>query len=355
MASESNTIRIGNTQTSTFLPGCLEINNPSNNQQALYVATTGTGKTGFLEINNPSNSSDALVVKTNGNGSAGLFYCTKTTTNDVTLYAENSGIANAGYFKTTNASNNAATLAVETNGLNNAGYFKTTYSGTGNPNPTVSIENSTKANSLNIKSTNTSSAYPAVWVEHNGKQPAAFIYGNNPSTSSDNQDAAIYAKSNCYYFTIFADCQESKQTDGISALVYSSTNYGLSSNGLKTAIVETSDGARALYCEESAEVYFSDYGSGKLLGNEVTVQIDKTFIETVNLSTKYFVFLQSEGPGVLYVTEQDSKCFKVKLVSGEPNISFSYRIVAKRLDCESIRLERFPKYDNYFKTAIKDK
>ena len=53
--------------------------------------------------------------------------------------------------------------------------------------------------------------------------------------------------------------------------------------GSKNAVVETSSGARALYTEESSEVWFTDYGFGQIEDGRKRVVLDRTFGETVAL------------------------------------------------------------------------
>jgi hypothetical protein len=70
--------------------------------------------------------------------------------------------------------------------------------------------------------------------------------------------------------------------------------------------VHTPAGANALYTEESTEVWFTDYGFGKL------------------------------------AAERTPLGFTVALKDGDPNAEFSYRVVAKRLGFEEKRLEPAP-------------
>ena len=114
--------------------------------------------------------------------------------------------------------------------------------------------------------------------------------------------------------------------------------------GSKNAAVPTSDGDRLLYSEESTEVWFSDYGFGQLQDGQVTIQIDPIFIETVNLDEPYHVFLQAYGDAQLYVTELGTRTFQVVAMAGsvDNSVSFSYRLVGKRLGFENARLELAP-------------
>lgn len=122
---------------------------------------------------------------------------------------------------------------------------------------------------------------------------------------------------------------------------------GLSvSGGTKNAVVRTDDGSRLLYTEESTEVWFTDYGFGKLQNGVAVITIDPLFVQTVNLQEPYHVFVQPYGDASLYVTNRTPTGFEVRLHDGDPNVEFSYRIVAKRLGYENARLERAPWADN---------
>jgi hypothetical protein len=112
--------------------------------------------------------------------------------------------------------------------------------------------------------------------------------------------------------------------------------------GSKSAAVTTSDGDRMLYCEEASEVWFSDYGFGKLNGGVAQVPMDPVFAQTVNLSEPYHVFLQAYGAAELYVSSRSADGFEVRLGDGDPSVEFSYRIVAKRIGFEKDRLARAP-------------
>jgi hypothetical protein len=109
--------------------------------------------------------------------------------------------------------------------------------------------------------------------------------------------------------------------------------------GTKSAAVPTSRGTRALYAEEASEVYFTDYGFGKLENGRVFIPIDPLFAETVNLKLDYFVFLQPYAKAEVYVSKTTAAGFEVSLSAGDPEAKFAYRLVAKRKGFETARLE----------------
>jgi len=118
-----------------------------------------------------------------------------------------------------------------------------------------------------------------------------------------------------------------------------------SCTGGKSAVVETANhGRRLLYAVESPEVWFEDFGSASLTDGEARVTIEPIFAQTVNLEEEYHVFVTPvcQEPVLLFVTEKDATGFTVRGVTleGRPSgCSFDYRIVAKRLGYEDLRLE----------------
>ncbi len=116
-------------------------------------------------------------------------------------------------------------------------------------------------------------------------------------------------------------------------------------SGTKSAMVQTANhGQRLLYAIESPNVWFEDFGQASLLNGETTVTFESTFTEAVNLQADYHVFLTpvSQNPVLLFVTAKNATNFTVRGVTldGTPaQGSFDYRIVAKRLGYENVRME----------------
>lgn len=109
--------------------------------------------------------------------------------------------------------------------------------------------------------------------------------------------------------------------------------------GVMNAIVRTSRGDTEIYSEESAEVWFTDYGAARLADGQAWVRIDPLFAETVSLDPEYHVFVQGYAPGSFYVAERTTRGFRVRIQGGAPDARFSYRIVAKRKGFEARRLD----------------
>lgn len=108
--------------------------------------------------------------------------------------------------------------------------------------------------------------------------------------------------------------------------------------GTKNAIVPTSNGMAAINAYETAEYYFGDIGKAKTDKNgQVLIQLDPLFLETVNTSIPYHVFVSPYENANVWVEQMDQNSFIVK--SSEPDVEFSWEIKAKRKGYEDHRLE----------------
>jgi hypothetical protein len=116
--------------------------------------------------------------------------------------------------------------------------------------------------------------------------------------------------------------------------------------GTKNAVVDTDEGSRLLYTEESTEVWFTDYGFDQLDDGVAVIAIDDLFAQTVDMEEPYHVFVQVYGDADVYVAERSPAGFEVRLREGDPDVEFSYRIVAKRLGYAEDRLEPAPWADD---------
>ena len=128
-------------------------------------------------------------------------------------------------------------------------------------------------------------------------------------------------------------------TNGVAG-AYSGVFYGpfVVVGGSKSAAVRHPDGShRLLYCVESPESWFEDFGKGQLECGRAEVRIDPDFAAVVDLSD-YHVFLTPYGPDIPFVTEQTSEAFRVETKDPTSTTRFSWRLVAKRKDIAAERL-----------------
>jgi hypothetical protein len=111
--------------------------------------------------------------------------------------------------------------------------------------------------------------------------------------------------------------------------------------GAKSAVVPFPDGShRRLYCMESPESWFEDFGIGNLVNGQAEVQLAADFASVVN-SDSYHVFLSEyDDNNALYVAERTSTGFCVRAKSSKTATgTFGYRVVAKRKDIAGPRFE----------------
>jgi hypothetical protein len=310
----------------------LPINQTFNGGLAFGITQTGTGRAGLFRILNPGSQSDALSVNTNsasraalravtvGGGTAGEFLVNNTTNGQPVINATTEGLGAAGRFVSNNPSNINAALLVFTRGGRGDGVRASLSGFNPGTNPVVGnfiVTTSSKGTAVRGSNSGTGSA--GVFEIRNGpnSSPALSVATIGPGWAGDFQGQGLGVRI---------------QTVGGTALSVL--------GGSKQAVVNTTRGARSLYSEEASEVWFADYGFGRLENGRARILIDPGFAQTVNLETPYHVFLQPYGPALLYVEERTNLGFVVKVKDGDPNTQFGYRLVAKRLGFENSRLER---------------
>jgi hypothetical protein len=111
--------------------------------------------------------------------------------------------------------------------------------------------------------------------------------------------------------------------------------------GPKSAAVQAADGKlRRLYCVESPESWFEDFGTAQLSNGSATVPLEPGLAGVVK-TDQYRVFPVANGEcNGLYVSSKTPSGFAVhELKGGTSNVSFDYRVVAKRKDDTGARLE----------------
>lgn len=112
--------------------------------------------------------------------------------------------------------------------------------------------------------------------------------------------------------------------------------------GKKSAAVPFPDGShRLLYCMESPESWFEDFGTARLVRGRATVRLDRGFAAVVRRDQLH-VFLTPEGDcRGLYVSRKSAAGFEVReLQGGTSSLPFTYRVVARRRDVGAPRLAR---------------
>jgi len=118
---------------------------------------------------------------------------------------------------------------------------------------------------------------------------------------------------------------------------------GLAGSGSKSCVVRTSRGPSLMYCQESPENWFEDFGEGRLVNGRCHVELDPLFLETVTIdeenAMKVFVELHDEYCNGVAIKKSQTGFDVVERHGGSSNSTFDYRIVAKRRGFEDKRLD----------------
>ena len=122
--------------------------------------------------------------------------------------------------------------------------------------------------------------------------------------------------------------------------------------GTKSAGVPHPDGSyRALYCVESPESWFEDFGVGSLAGGKADVTLDPDFAAVVDTKDMHVFIAQNDGQHHhLSVSGQTRTGFtvaadtEIAVLKGKKtadlNGTFSWRVVARRKDVKVPRLAK---------------
>jgi hypothetical protein len=115
--------------------------------------------------------------------------------------------------------------------------------------------------------------------------------------------------------------------------------------GTKSAGLASTDGTvRLVYCVESPESWFQDFGEARMVGDRVEVPLDPGFTAIVHTDS-YHVVLTEYGDTYsgLYVSRRGPTSFEVRATYNKDPITFGYMIVARRKDVAAPRLQLVPR------------
>jgi hypothetical protein len=266
---------------------------------------TGAGLTG-----GPITTSGTLSIATGGVSNAML------ANNSLTIgVAVNGGLSGGGSVALGGSATPLSVDALKVPLLNAANTFTSTAD--------TLLAYSTVANSAPIYGTNTGSGGALTGVNSsNTSYPTLELTNNQPAGTAG-----------AYTFYAVGPAGSG------SCLI---NNDGALTCSTVSPVVRAGDGRQVkLYDVASSENWFEDFGSGQLSGGVAQVSLDPTFASTVNTGEAYRVFLTPRGDCEgLYIGATTARGFEVReLHRGTSNVSFDYRIVAKRVGYESVRLE----------------
>jgi len=134
---------------------------------------------------------------------------------------------------------------------------------------------------------------------------------------------------------------------GVYGTVYSGYGVyysgGLGGSGSKSAIVKTDEGPKAVYCQESPENWFEDFGSAAISNGIARISIATDFLQTVTIDSEhpFKVFITPNANIGNWWVEKVNTEFILHAPDAINGAEFDYRIVAKRKGFENLRLETF--------------
>lgn len=115
--------------------------------------------------------------------------------------------------------------------------------------------------------------------------------------------------------------------------------YKINGTGVVSTTVKDNYGNNVvMHCPESPEIYFTDYGEGKLINGKAHVNLDPTFAKNVAINSKHplriFTELEGDCNGV-YIANKTTTGFDViELKGGTSTVSFQWNAVCNAADQE---------------------
>jgi hypothetical protein len=308
-----------------------------NNSSIAALTLSNAGADGGLNVNSSSNGYGIFV---NGNGGQlGIESSGSSTINvwGVANATSGSGVGVEGDTDST-ASNSYGVL-----GTSNAadGTAVGVYGlGNGGGSPGVFGQNGTESG---VASYFTGRYGPGVWGDGGTTSAQLGVLG----TVDDGSAGYFENNSGSGFATLFALADNSNSFSFFAENLATSSSCNIDSGGninctgSKNAIVPIDGGNRivAMSAIESPKNWFEDFGSAQLVNGLAVVTLDADFIQTVNTSQEYQVFLTPYGDCKgLYVSNRTGSSFEAhELGGGNASLSFGYRITALRKNYESIR------------------
>jgi hypothetical protein len=115
------------------------------------------------------------------------------------------------------------------------------------------------------------------------------------------------------------------------------TDQKIRGTGAVATVVKDLEGNEVtMFCPESPEVLFQDFGQAQLVNGSAAIELDPIFVKNVTINEKHplRVIIQLEGDcNGVFVTNKTATGFEVKeLNGGTSNVSFTYFVTANRAD-----------------------
>ena len=109
--------------------------------------------------------------------------------------------------------------------------------------------------------------------------------------------------------------------------------------GTKSAAVKHPDGShRLLYCVESPECWFEDFGKGQLHRGSADISLDPDFAAVADMNDYHVFVTPYDEHAELMVGARTDCGFRITAKNGSSSAQFSWRVVARRKDVSAERL-----------------
>jgi hypothetical protein len=176
-------------------------------------------------------------------------------------------------------------------------------------------------------------------------------FGVHAIAGPNNGSTAVFAEGHAGAIGIFAsgsqagffagDVVVSSASLSVDHDLTVSGNFSVLSPGIKSVVVPFPDGShRQLYCMESPESWFEDFGSGHLTNGQAQIQLDPDFAATVSTDDYHVFIAEYDDNNGLFVTNRTKTGFEVRAKTSTSVAKFSYRVVARRKDIVPARLAK---------------
>jgi hypothetical protein len=174
-------------------------------------------------------------------------------------------------------------------------------------------------------------------------------FGVHAIAGPNNGDTAVFAEGHPNSIGIFASGGQAGffggDVDIFGGSLAVSHDLSVSGNlsvlGSKSAAVPFPDGShRQLYCLESPDSWFEDFGFGRLTDGRARIQLDPDFATTVNTDGYHVFITEYDDNNGLFVTNRTNTGFEVGAKTSASEAAFSYRVVARRKDIAPARFAK---------------
>jgi len=188
--------------------------------------------------------------------------------------------------------------------------------------------------------------YNYLYNYSSGTSYCGYFSSSRSSDVASNYGVRGYAYNGTYVYGIYGYGSGGSTA---SYAVYAAGNF--TCTGTKAATVRTEEGPKSLYCQESPENWFEDFGNGEINNGKSIVKIKEDYLMTVTINDQHSmkVFVTPNGNMGEWWVEKQNDCFIVHAPSAQNGTEFDFRIVAKRKGYEDLRLKYAPEaYADHF-------